>query len=42
MFLFADKASRDAQKQWLAGVPGFISKADRQWPAISRQTTDIE
>lgn len=34
--------NRDVQKQWLADVPGFVSKADRQWPAVSRQPTIIE
>jgi YHS domain-containing protein len=30
------------QKQWLADVPGFVSKADRQWPAVEKQTKVIE
>lgn len=30
--------NRDVQKQWLADVPGFVNKADRQWPAVSRQS----
>ena len=34
--------NRDVQKQWLADVPGFVRKADRQWPAVSRQTKVIE
>jgi YHS domain-containing protein len=34
--------NRDVQKQWLADVPGFVVKADRQWPAVSRQTKVIE
>jgi YHS domain-containing protein len=34
--------NRDVQKQWRADVPGFVSKADRQWPAVSRQTKVIE
>ena len=34
--------NRDVQKQWLADVPGFVGKADRQWPAVSRQTKVIE
>lgn len=34
--------NRDVQKQWLADAPGFVSKADRQWPAVSRQTKVIE
>lgn len=34
--------NRDVQKQWRADVPGFVGKADRQWPAVSRQTKVIE
>ena len=34
--------NRDVQKQWLGDVPGFVTKADRQWPAVSRQTKVID
>ncbi len=34
--------NRDVQKQWLADVPGFVSKADHQWPVVSRQSKVIE
>ena len=30
--------NRDVQKQWTTDVPGFVSKADRNWPAVSNQT----
>ena len=34
--------NRDVQKQWSADVPGFVAKADRQWPAASKQSKVIE
>jgi YHS domain-containing protein len=34
--------NRDVQKQWSADVPGFVANADRNWPAVSRQTKVIE
>lgn len=34
--------NRDVQKQWRADVPGFVAKADRQWPTVSRQTKVVE
>ena len=34
--------NREVQKQWSADVPGFVSKADRQWPVVSKQTKVIE
>jgi YHS domain-containing protein len=33
---------RDVQRQWSKDIPGFIRKADRNWPAVSRQTKIIE
>jgi YHS domain-containing protein len=30
--------NRDVQKQWSADVPGHVTKADRNWPAVSKQT----
>ena len=34
--------NREIQKQWSADVPGFIDKADRQWPSVARQTKVVE
>jgi YHS domain-containing protein len=34
--------NRDVQKQWSKDVPGFIAKADRNWPVVSGQTKVIE
>lgn len=34
--------NRDVQKQWSADVPGFVTKADQQWPAVSKQSKVIE
>jgi YHS domain-containing protein len=34
--------NRGIQKQWSADIPGFIGKADKNWPAVSRQTKVIE
>lgn len=34
--------NRDVQKQWSADTPGHVAKADRNWPAVSRQTKVIE
>ena len=30
------------QKQWRADVPGFVAKADRNWPQVSRSAKVIE
>jgi YHS domain-containing protein len=30
--------NRDVQKQWSADIPGHVTKADRNWPAVSKQT----
>ena len=32
----------DVQKRWTKDVPGFISKADKNWPEIAGQTKVIE
>lgn len=34
--------NRDIQKQWNADRPGFIAKAEKNWPATSKQTKVIE
>lgn len=34
--------NRDIQKQWSADIPGFVAKADRNWPTVSGQTKVIE
>ncbi|MFN0039492.1 MAG: YHS domain-containing (seleno)protein [Burkholderiales bacterium] len=34
--------NRDVQTQWIADVPSFVAKADRNWPAISLQTKVFE
>ena len=34
--------NKDVQKQWRADVPGFVAKADKNWPAVSKQTRVIE
>jgi YHS domain-containing protein len=34
--------NRDVQKQWSADIPGHVGKADRNWPAVSKQTKVIE
>jgi YHS domain-containing protein len=34
--------NRDVQKEWSKDVPGFIAKADRNWPTVSTQTKVIE
>jgi YHS domain-containing protein len=33
---------RAVQKEWSKDVPGFIAKADRNWPTVSAQTKVIE
>ena len=30
--------NREVQKQWSADVPGFVTKADKNWPTVSSQT----
>lgn len=34
--------NRDIQKQWSADIPGFVAKADQNWPAVSSQTKVFE
>lgn len=34
--------NREVQAQWRADVPGFVAKADRNWPAVSLQTKVAE
>ena len=34
--------NRDVQKQWSADIPGFVIKADKNWPVVSAQTKVIE
>ncbi len=34
--------NRDVQKEWSKDVPGFIAKADKNWPTVSTQTKVIE
>ena len=28
----------DIQKKWRADIPGYIAKADKNWPTVARQT----
>ena len=32
----------DVQKQWRADIPGMVTRADKNWPEVSRQTKVIE
>jgi YHS domain-containing protein len=34
--------NRDVQQQWSKDIPGFISKADKNWPSVSSQTKVIQ
>jgi YHS domain-containing protein len=34
--------NRDIQKQWSADIPGFVVKADKNWPTVSSQTKVVE
>ncbi len=34
--------NRDIQKQWSADIPGFVVKANKNWPTVSSQTKVIE
>jgi YHS domain-containing protein len=34
--------NRDVQKEWNKDVPGFVSKADRNWPKVSTQSKVVE
>lgn len=33
--------NRDVQKQWSGDIPGFVAKADKNWPTVSSQTKVI-
>jgi hypothetical protein len=33
---------RTVQKEWKKDVPGFIAKANKNWPTVSTQTKVIE
>ena len=34
--------NQDIRKKWSADIPGFIAKADKNWPAVAKQTKVIE
>jgi YHS domain-containing protein len=34
--------NEDVRKQWSADIPGFITKADKNWPQVSKQSKVIE
>ena len=34
--------NREIQKQWRADIPGFVNKADKNWPDVIKQTKVIE
>jgi YHS domain-containing protein len=34
--------NRDVQAKWKTDVPGYIAKADRNWPSVSKQTKVVE
>jgi YHS domain-containing protein len=34
--------NRSVQSQWRADVPGFIAKADRNWPKVATQTKVVQ
>ena len=34
--------NKSVQKQWSADVPGYVAKADRNWPEVSKQTRVVE
>ena len=34
--------SLSIRKQWSADIPGFVAKADKNWPTVSLQTKVIE
>jgi YHS domain-containing protein len=34
--------NQDIRKKWSADIPGFIAKADKNWPAVAKQTKIIE
>jgi YHS domain-containing protein len=34
--------NQEVRKKWSADIPGFVAKADKNWPAVARQTKIIE
>jgi YHS domain-containing protein len=30
--------SKDVQKRWTADIPGYLAKADKDWPTVSQST----
>ena len=34
--------NRDVQKKWSADIPGYVVKADKNWPSVSLQKKVIE
>jgi YHS domain-containing protein len=34
--------NRDVQSKWKTDVPGYIAKADKNWPSVAKQTKVIE
>jgi YHS domain-containing protein len=34
--------NQDVRKKWSSDVPGFVAKADKNWPEVAKQTKVIE
>ena len=34
--------SRDVRKQWSADIPGYVAKADRNWPGVSQSDRIVQ
>ena len=34
--------NRDVQKRWSADIPGYVAKADKNWPTVALQTKVVE
>jgi len=34
--------NQDVRKKWSADIPGFVAKADKNWPEVAKQTKVIE
>ena len=34
--------NRSVQKQWSADIPGFVAKAEKNWPQVAKQTKVVE
>jgi YHS domain-containing protein len=34
--------NKDVQKKWSADIPGFVAKAEKNWPKVATQTKVIE